>query len=843
MDSKLRADWPALMHYDPQHLACIAMPLGGIGAGTVSLGGRGQLRDWEIMNRPAKGYDGGEAVFVLYAKAARQPAVTRALEGVLQPPYEGAHGARAAYHGLPRFRKCAFHAAYPLAQVTLSDPDVPVDVRLEAFNPLVPADADASGWPVAILRYVLVNKTGRAVSAAICGVLRNFIGADGSEGAPAANRNTFRAGERLRGLYMTSDGVDAASAQWGTMALATPSPATTHLCAWPSEGWRDALLHFWDDFSQDGRLDPAEHPMGDAPKGSLAAEITLAPHAEGEITFILAWHFPNRQTWTPLKGSEGCSCGRGGCGSPNTVGNYYATRFADAWDAAERCAAHLEALEAKTVRFVRALCEADLPNPVKEAALFNLSTLRSQTSLRTADGRFYGWEGCNDQAGCCHGSCTHVWNYEQATAFLFGDLSRSMREVEFLHATDERGRMSFRVNLPLSQARSYGLAAADGQMGCILKAYRDWQLCGDGAWLRALWPQVRRAIEFCWIPGGWEADQAGVMEGCQHNTLDVEYFGPNPLMAGWYLGALRAAEEMARHLGEGAFADRCRDLFARGRDWVDAHLFNGEYYEQHVLPPDDASKIAEGLRSTMGARNLSDPDYQIGPGCLVDQLAGQFMAHVCGLGHLLDPDHVRATLGSILKYNYQPDLYAHFNPMRTYALNDERALLMCTYPRGGRPRTPVPYCNEVMTGFEYTAAVGMLYEGQVAEGLRCIASIRARYDGLRRNPFDEAECGHHYARAMASWAAVLALSGFRYSAVDQAITFADAPGLHFWANGYAWGTCEIEKRAEGADVALTVLHGALTLRRLTLVGFGQATLAAPRTLGEGESAVWRVEKQ
>jgi len=311
-------------------------------------------------------------------------------------------------------------------------------------------------------------------------------------------------------------------------------------------------------------------------------------------------------------------------------------------------------------------------------------------------------------------------------------------------------------------------------------------------------------------------------------------------MGAWYLGALRAAEEMARYVGDGGFAATCQDLFARGSRWLDANLFNGEYYEQKVVPPKEGQLIAEGLRVGAGAKDLRDPDYQVGLGCLVDQLVGQFMAHVCGLGSLLNRKHIRKTLQSILKYNFKTDLYGHFNHMRTFALNDERALLMCTYPRGGRPKTPVPYFTEVMTGFEYAAAVHMLYEGQTEEGLLCISAIRARYDGQRRNPFDEAECGHHYARAMASWAAVLALTGFHYSAVEQAMKFAPAEGLHFWSNGYAWGACRIKMGKGAAKVKLDVLHGSLALKRFTLSGWGEAEFDAPRRIAANESIALKV---
>ncbi len=329
------------------------------------------------------------------------------------------------------------------------------------------------------------------------------------------------------------------------------------------------------------------------------------------------------------------------------------------------------------------------------------------------------------------------------------------------------------------------------------------------------------------------------MEGCQHNTMDVEYYGPNPQMEGWYLGALRAAEEMARHLGESDFAATCRDLFERGRAWTDAHLFNGEYYEHEIRPPASADDVAPSLLVGMGAADLSQPDYQLGPGCLVDQLVGQYMAHICGLGYLLDPGHVQTTLRSILKYNLREGFGDHFNCMRSYVLGDETALLMASYPHG-RPANPFPYFTEVMTGFEHTAAIGMLYEGQAAEGLRCIANIRDRYDGRRRSPFDEAECGHHYARAMAAWAAVLALTGFGYSAVEKRLTLAARDGAFFWSNGYAWGTYRLGTDAQAAELSLTVQCGAIAIGRIVLAGLGEMTLAEPQTVTAGQTAAWRI---
>lgn len=831
-----KPEWPVLKHYDPDHLARIALPLGGIGTGTVALGGYGDLRDWEIMNRPAKGFTPRGfrrcgPFFMLRLKAVGEEPVARALEGPLPlDAYEGDSGSPAPNHGLPRFRRCRFDAAYPLGQVHLSDPDVPVDVRLEAFNPFIPADAERSGLPVAVLRYVLTNRSSQPLAATVCGTIPNFVGHDGTEGQSRGNRNEYREGAACRGLLMRSTGTADTAAQWGTLALAAAGRGRVSArTSWLQAGWGTSLLEFWDDLLADGRLDDHPHADEEMPMGSLAVEVRLPAGGTRAVTFLLGWHFPNRYTWTPC-GPDACACDR----TADRIGNYYTTRFVDAWDVVEQVAPRLGTLERDTVRFVRAFCASDLPDVVKEAALFNLSTLRTQTCFRTPDGRFYGFEGCSNRTGCCLGSCTHVWNYEQATAFLFGDLSRQMREVEFLHATDEQGLMSFRVHLPLERAQDSGKAAADGQMGCIAKVYRDWQLSGDTAWLRQLWPAVKRALEFCWIPGGWDADRDGVMEGCQHNTMDVEYYGPNPQMGAWYLCALRAAEEMARALDEEDFADECRRLFEQGSRWLDEHLFNGEYYEHRVQPPARVEDVAEGLRVGAGAVDPTNPDYQLAEGCLVDQLVGQLMAHVCGLGYLLDRANVKKTHRSIYRHNRRRSLHGHLNILRSYALGDEAALLMASYPKG-RPDNPFPYFTEVMTGFEYTAAIGMLYEGQVRAGLQCMQDTRDRYDGHKRSPFDEAECGHHYARALVSWAATLALSGFHYSAVTGALTFGNANGRWFWSNGTAWGTCRITGGKVGKQVEVQVLHGSLRLARLILAGYGETALPRPVRMATGRS--------
>jgi uncharacterized protein (DUF608 family) len=781
------------------------MPIGGIGTGTVSLGGRGDLRDWEIVNRPAKGFKPRHAFLAIRAAddTGNAPFV-RCLEGPLTSGFDAAHGTSVANGGLPRFTNATFLAAYPLAQVVLNDDDAPIDVRIEAFNPMVPGDASASGLPVACIRVVVRNRTANPLSISVAASLENFIGRDGKHGESVGNVNEGFAQSGLAGITMRSRGVDPGGERAGTIALATldhPRGTVTVREDWAHATWAGGLLDFWDDFTADGALDDREQSGETTPIGSVCHQVPLAPGAQVELTFLLAWHFPNRMSWDVADPAAP---------PPTPVGNWYATQDDDAVAVVARTAPQLPELERRTVQFVSAFCATPVPAVVKEAALFNTSTLRTQTAFRTSDGHFFGWEGCHDDNGCCHGSCTHVWNYEQATAHLYGDLARSMREVEFLHATNARGLMSFRVNLPLSLGTTHGVAAADGQMGCLMKLYREWRLSGDDNWLRTLWPHARRALEFCWEPGGWDADRDGVMEGCQHNTMDVEYFGPNPEIEFWYLGALRAGEEMARQVGDAAFADELRSIFESGSAWTDAHLFNGEYYEHRVQPARSRARVAAGLaHHDLTDEDLDTPPLQIGAGCLVDQLVGQAFAGVVGLGDLGDRGHIERTLRSIVQHNQRHSLGPQFNPMRTYAAGDEAGTILCTYPRGNRPTRPVPYFAEVWTGLEYTLATHQIQVGQVREGITTIELIRSRYDGARRNPFDEAECGHHYARAMSSWGAYLAMTCFGYDARsgELSLSLVDGAAPTFWSTGHAWGTAALND----GRVTVEVTEGTIRL--------------------------------
>jgi len=551
--------------------------------------------------------------------------------------------------------------------------------------------------------------------------------------------------------------------------------------------------------------------QGSSGTGTVGVDCELAPGASVTVPFLLAWHFPNYPHWNRTDDD----------GRPVTWKNWYATQWADAWAVARYGAKHLDRLAAETQQFHDTLFASTLPAVALDAISSQLSVLRTNTCLRLTDGAFYGFEGCSDGCGCCEGSCTHVWNYAQALPYLFPALQRSMRDADWANSMQDDGFVCFRMPLPLGTKGGTGFhPAADGQMGTVIQVYREWLLSGDDAWLRRIWPQCVRALEFAWKY--WDADKDGVMEGMQHNTYDMEFYGPNTMMGSLYLGALTAAAKLADHLGEADRAAEYRDLAARGAAFSDRELFNGEYYEQIVNPhahepwPDNLRQLA--LNHGKDDKFTDWPRWQFGKGCLSDQLLGQWYAEMLGLGKLYNPAHLRQALQAIFRYNWRPDLTDHFCSLRVYALNEEAGLLIGSWPRGERPGYAFWFADEVWCGIEYQVASHLIYEGFVAEGLALVKGVRDRHTGQQRNPWNEFECGHHYARSLASYALLTALSGFSYSAPEQRLGMAPRVSANdfrtFFSVASGWGS--YAQKVSGKKVRLSVqaAQGSLTLRTL-----------------------------
>ena len=786
----------------------VAFPLGGIGTGNVSLGARGEFRDWEIFNSPAKGNNLPNTFFAIRMQSGNDDPIARVIEGPIQHPHIQSHG----YHpsttgGLPRFAKSTLHGEYPLVTVDFEDEKLPLSIQLEAYTPLIPLNPEDSGTPCSILTYSVTNTSDRTQNISLVGSLVNPIGGldfdpygglrPSRRGAPVMD---YRDENGLRGLYLSgNDDIATDDLDFGNMALVTDHETISYKRAWLRGAWFDNLREFWNDWMEDGQLNDLGYDAvpsdGKPDTGSLALMDTLQAGETRSYRFMLSWYFPNRiNNWKSSAFNF-----KQDMDTVSTIRNHYATRFDDAWHVADYIKTEFTRLEQATRTFHEALFSSTLPPVVLDALSANIVPIRSTTCFWLEDGRFYGWEGCFDDEGCCPGTCTHVWSYAQTSAFLFPSLERSMREIEFEVETEDDGYMTFRTfktfggEFVWQWAEQRPEAAVDGQMGCILRVYREWQLCGDTEWLRRLWNPIKNSIAFA--QSQWDKDNDNVLDGRQHNTYDIEFFGPNPLSSIYYLAGLRAVEEMAIMMEEPQIAENCRNAFETGSKNLDDMLWNGEFYIQKL---DDVD---------------SHP-YQHGLGCLSDQLLGQLHARILGLGDLLPKEHIQSAVHAIYKYNFRTNFQDHVNAQRTYVLNDESGLLLCSWPDGGEPKFPFVYSDEVWTGIEYQVAAHLIYEGYTQEGLNIVTAVRDRHDGIRRNPWNEVECGHHYARSMSSWALLLAMSGVQTNMSQNAVHFkpivdkttTDNTFQTFWSTGTAWGTFSQSKTSD-RDFEINILGG------------------------------------
>ncbi len=740
-------EMPILARYPANRVRAIAMPVGGIGAGCVALAGDGALVDWQLMSRPHRGWRPPWAHMLLRVHPQGDKARLRVLEGITRLQLDADHGAPQTLAGLPHMRPLGFEAAYPFGRARLRDPELPLECAIEAFNPLIPEATDESSLPFALLTVALRNRGSAPLEASVVFVLSNFIGDDGIVRDLKGNITEFARAHGWRGLLFRK-ATEQRSPRWGTLALLTDADGAVAARRWAFRRWDlPTTLMPLTDWLLENPTIPDAAPRQPCPpsdergwESSVSVPLTLAPNQTARVRFLLCWHFPYRHMR-----EVGWWHGE----SDPIVRNHYALRFEDARRVAEYVIPRLPDLWERTARFVEGIV-ARHPAPIAESALNCLAVLRSPTVFRLEDGTFCGFEGCNADTGCCFGSCTHVWNYEQATLSLFPDLHRSMLEAHLRYGTMDDGAHRFRLDLPLG-ANAYALAAADGQMGLIVRSYMQYRRTGDRAWLERWYPTLKKLLAFAWQPGSWDADQDGVMEGAQHNTYDVEFFGPNPVCGTWYLAALRAMEEAARLLGDIEFAQKCRTLFESGSRWMDANLFNGAFYVQQIRPvPDNPHPMTTPRKGDYPHYR----DSQLGEACSIDQLIGQYKANRAGLGDLLRREHIRTALRAVLRHNFQRTLNQHYNYGRTYATGDERGVITGTYPRGGKPSLPFPYQSECWTGLEYAFARLLLDYGFRREALQVVQAVRARHDGAKRNPFNEPECGSYYARSMSAWSLV-----------------------------------------------------------------------------------------
>ncbi len=852
--------------FEREALRHVAMPLGGLGAGQIAICGDGGLRQWQMVNQANHVGFVPDSFFAIRASCTEPPLDTiRVLQSreVLALPKDHTPlvnddyipaDQEALLGKVPGVERTTFVGAYPFARIGYEDSELPLEVELEAYSPFIPLDTEASGLPAIQLTFRLRSQWPHELHGCLGASLQNAVGWDGvtpisDNRCPlyGGNTNDVRRSPDRVSIVMRNPELSSDHPCAGQMVLAALTPTARPYERWTSP---EQFVRFIEGFNAAVHLTPttpgrhwtdANRPVtpgGGSPKGEtwnggLLVPYRLAPGEATTITFVIAWYFPNRYVNFDQFGAR-----RDYGKTQFWLGNAYATRFADAGEVVDHLVRHGQAMEQKSRAWARGLHGATLPTWLAETLAAQGSLMRSPTCFWTEDGKFYGFEGALGAStamwnasfgGSCPLNCTHVWNYEQALSRLFPQLERTMRETDLEHVQAPEGYLPHRTVLPLYLQQFWGESiggptnpALDGMLGEVLKCYREARQGAGREWLGRLWPRIRRLLEYVTVK--WDPDHDGVLEGEQPNTYDIAFYGPNMYIGALWLAALRAAEEMARILGDPSYADELRELFERGSGRYDELLWNGEYYGQLVDPD-------------------APPRDQFGEGCLADQLLGQWWAHQLELGYVLPEEHVRTTLRSILTYNIRRGFRGFEHGYRVFADRDDVGLLVCTWPRGGRPEVPVRYCDEVWTGIEYQVAAHCIMEGMVDEGLELVASLRARYSGIRRNPYNEIECGDHYARAMAGWSVLEAVSGYRYDALGDSLRFAPVGSPREFAApfvaGSGWGAFEMRTGGSGTRVELTCAHGTIRIRRVVL---GEVRAAAVTASVNGEQLLAQIAR-
>lgn len=812
--------------YVGHHLDKIAFPIGGIGAGMFCLEGSGAISHVSIRHKPELFHE--PTIFGAVAIKGRANSA-KVLEGPVPDwklfgykDYGGGSGGTT--YGLPHFEQAEFLARFPFAEIQLRDDKFPLQVRLEAWSPFVPSDADNSSLPVGALTYRFINTSQENLEAVFSFNSRNFVVQPEGEGSIKKIQNGFLLSQAK------TEGKNNLATDFAVFAD-TGDEVIVDYC-WFRGGWFDPLTMVWNTI-KDANVKAVDPIDKDAPGASLFIPFQLGANEEKEIRILMAWYVPesNEKAGQAMPddktGKEAC------CTTPAALGmgedkpiptNYkpwYSQRFKHMEELVDYWKTNYTTLYKNTALFRDTFYASTLPPEVLEAVAANLSILKTPTVRRQHDGRLWAYEGIFPHNGCCDGSCTHVWNYAQALPHLFPSLERSLRLTEFCENQNAEGHQGFRANLPISPLKHDFHAAADGQLGGIMKVYRDWRISGDDEWMKKLYPMVQKSLDYCiqtWDPNG-----KGILEEPHHNTYDIEFWGPNGMCTSFYLGALKALIEMGRYQRKNM--KRYETLYDSGRAYMEDQLYNGEYFIQKIQwtglkAPDPTKAQSFHTQYTPEAIEIlkkEGPKYQYGTGCLSDGVIGAWMAAMCGLENPLDQEKVNSHLRAVHQYNLKNDLTDHINPQRpTYAMGHEGGLLLCTWPKGGMLSLPFVYSNEVWTGIEYQVASHLMQIGETDKGLEIISACRKRYDGRIRNPFNEYECGSWYARAMASYACLQAMTGVRYDAVDKVLYIDSKIGdfSSFLSTDKGFGLVSLKN----GQAKLDVVYGEIPAKEISLSG-------------------------
>jgi uncharacterized protein (DUF608 family) len=831
----------------------IALPMGGLGAGMICLNGYGGLQDFAIRNQPATsatpdGHGTSDAAFATLHVRGKKP-ITRLIEGPM--PREklynlGTKGQgfrEGGFEGLPRFDDVTFRGEYSFGHVRLKDNDHPLEVNITGFNPFIPLDDKNSSIPCAILEYTFINRGKSTVDYDFAYHLSHL--AAGAGGGKNSRNTPIPCGVHF---YNTEH---ANSESFGSASLTVINQKPKTKAMWFRGGWFDSISALWREVSTSTfrtNLGNDSEEISGRNGGSIQLSGSLKKGERITYPILISWHFPNCH-YTARRDENNKECGGDTCCDDNPAPPwrpFYAGVWDDAADVASYVHKNYITLKTRTQTFHAALFSSTVPTYVLDAVSANLGILKSPTFLRQENGNAWAWEGCFVDSGCCAGSCTHVWNYAQAMPHLYPGIERTLREQELKRTMDRTGHVTFRSALPDGDVSHGFHAAADGQLGGIMKVYREWQISGDEKWLKKMYPLAKRSLNYCIKV--WDPDHKGVLIEPHHNTYDIEFWGADGMCSSIYLGALAALAQMARDTGKPDDVGFYEDLGKKGAAHLDKHLFNGEYYYQKVQ--------YKGLREKSFARHVAGvnrksgevdqllkkegPKYQYGTGCISDGVIGAWMAKIYDIPTAQNRTRIRRTLKAIFQNNFRHDLSDHACTQRPgYANGSEPGLLLCSWPRGGKPTLPFVYSDEVWTGIEYQVASHLIEEGLIKEGLTLVKAVRERHDGRPRNPWNEYECGNYYARALASFAVLNSLAGFNYSLAKKTLRL--APKLPhdryktFISTATGFGTLTLSK----SQLAIDLKEGELEIAKLFIHG-KRVKVAKPVHATAGQRTVVRI---
>lgn len=824
--------------YEGGYLNRVAFPIGGLGGGMFCLEGTGAISHMSVRNKPDVFNEPG--VFgAIAVKGAKTEA--KIVEGPspdwkrFGQPNSG-NGSGGSIFGLPRFDKASFLARFPFAHITLEDTTFPLKAEIKGWSPFIPTDADNSSLPAGALEYKFMNIGKETADCIFSFHAKNFMKhTDGGKNAVNKIDN---------GFILTNDGTEEKPFLEGKFAIFSDQENTVVDHCWFRGGWFDPLTITWDTI-RSGNLKSVEPVESGAPGASLYIPFNLPAGEEKTIRIMTAWYVPVTDIRFGEEGTEAekCDPASGCCSTSSELGEsvadqsyvigkykpWYSQKFKDVSEVADYWKKHYNELQAKSQLFTDSFYSSTLPTEVLEAIAANLTILKSPTVMRQYDGRLWNFEGCGDTWGCCHGSCTHVWNYAQAIPHLFPALERTLRHTEFCESQNEEGHQTFRANLPIRPPKHDFHAAADGQLGGIMKVYREWRISGDPAWLEKMYPLTKVSMDYCirtWDPGG-----KGLIEEPHHNTYDIEFWGPDGMCTSFYLGALSTMMEMGKFLKKKKDITAYKKLYDNGKKLLETELYDGEYFYQKIQvtglnapnPLEVAQKTMVGKYSEEAQELLEKegPKYQYGTGCLSDGVLGAWIARVCGLDDPFDKTKIQSHLLAVYKNNLKHDLSDHANPQRpSYAFGDEGGLLLCSWPKGGKLSLPFVYSDEVWTGIEYQVASHLMLMGKVDEGLDIIRTCRDRYDGRKRNPFNEYECGHWYARALSSYGLLQGLTGVRFDAVDKTLYIDSKIGdfTSFLSTDTGFGTVSLTN----GKPSIQVVYGNIPVGKVMVSGKASA---------------------